>query len=134
MANKIDGALEIANRWSTIGTYVISRTFWPLRLRKTTQNLLSLDRVSIRLLVGVITGQCMIGLLSERFGYPRNDLCRSCLDEEEEESVQHLLCDCPALQGRRLQCLRTHSFDILECLSDVPLMNLLKFVKRTGWF
>ena len=77
---------------------------WPLRLRKKTQTLLSLDRVSIRLLVG-ITGHCMIGRMSERTGYPRNDLHRSCLDEEEEESVQHLLCDCPALQGSRLQCL-----------------------------
>ena len=35
---------------------------------------------------------------AERMGYPRNDLCMSCLDEEEE-LVQHLLCDCPASQG-----------------------------------
>ena len=136
VANKIDDwALhEFATRWSTISTCRISRTLWPLRLRKRTQTLLSLDKGSIRLLVGVITGHCMIGRMSERMGYPRNDLCRSCFDEEEEESVQHLLCDCPALQGRRLQCLGSRSFDNLECLSDVPLMNLLRFVKRTGWF
>ena len=59
-----------------------------LRLRKWTQTLLSLYRASIRLLVGVIADHSMIGRMSERMGYPRNDLCSSCLDEEEE-SVQH---------------------------------------------
>ena len=94
------------------------------RLCKRTQTLLSLDRVSIRLLVGVIMGHCMMGRMSERMGYPRNDLCRSCLDEKEKESVQHLLYDCSALQERRLQCLGRRSFNNLECFSDVPLMNL----------
>ena len=75
----------------------------------------------------------MIGRMSERMGYPRNDLFRSCLDNEEE-SVQHLLCDCPVLQGRRLQCLGRLSFENLECLSDVPLMNLLRIVKSMGGF
>lgn len=28
-------------------------------------------------------------------GYNGNDLFKSSLDEEEEESIQHLLCDCP---------------------------------------
>jgi len=28
---------------------------------------------------------------------PQNDFCRSCTDEEEEETVEHLLCFCPAL-------------------------------------
>ena len=84
------------------------------------------------LLVDAITIHCMIGRMSERMGYPQNDLFRSCLDEEE--SVQHLICDCPALQGRRLQCLGRHSFSNLECLNDVPLMGLLRLIKSMGWF
>lgn len=50
---------------------------------------LSSDRVSTRLLVGVITGLCMIGCMSERRGYTRNDLSWSWLDKEA--SGQHLL-------------------------------------------
>ena len=69
----------------------------------------------------------MIGRMSERMCYPRNDLCSSCLDEEE--MVQHQLCDCPTLQGRRLQCLGKQSFRDLECLKDVPLLNLLRFIR-----
>ena len=91
---------------------------------------LSLDSVSLRLLVGVITGHCMVG----RMGYLQNDLCRSYLEEEEEESAQHILCYYPALQERRLQCHDRRHFNNLECLSDVPLICLLRFVKSTGWF
>ena len=87
MANKID---DWALHEFAISTCRISRTLWPLRLRKRTQTLLSLVRVSIRLLIVVITGHCLIGRMSEPMSYPRNDLCTICLDEEEE-SVQHLL-------------------------------------------
>lgn len=47
-------------------------------------------------------GHCMIVRRSEHMGYP--DLCRSCMGEGE--SVQCLLCDCAALQGNILQCVR----------------------------
>ena len=73
-----------------------------------------MDRVSIRLLVGGITGYCIIGRMSKRMGYLRYDICSRCLDEEEEESVQHLLCDCPPLQERRLQCLGRRRFNNLD--------------------
>ena len=63
---------------------LISRTLWPLKLRKRTQTLLSLARISIRLLVGIIMGHCMNGRMSERMVYLRNDLCRSCLDKKKE--------------------------------------------------
>lgn len=38
-------------------------------------------------------GHCMIELM----GYRENDLCKSCLDEEE--LVQYLLCYCPTFKG-----------------------------------
>ena len=65
----------------------------------------------------------IFGLLTYTKLRPCRDLCRSYLNEKEEELVQHILCDCPALQGLRRQCLGRHSFK-----NAVPLMNLLKFV------
>lgn len=56
----------------------------------------------------------------ERIGYPEKDLCKSCSDKEE--SVQHFLCDCPALQGCRLQCRLGHNFHNFECFNDVQLI------------
>lgn len=50
---------------------------------KGTQFFLTLYKVSIRFLDAVIIGNCIIG---RRSG--------SCLDEDEDESVEHILCDC----------------------------------------
>ena len=52
--------------------------------------------------VGVITGHYSIGTHERRIGLGHlgNYFCRSCVDEEENETVLYLLCTCPAL-GRR---------------------------------
>lgn len=51
---------------------------------KKTQNLLSFNRVSIRLLMGGITNHYKIRHISECVGYPGNNFYRSCLDEKGE--------------------------------------------------
>lgn len=50
---------------------------WPLSSHKTSQTLLSFDKMSTRLLAGGIKEHCMIG----RIGYSRNNLSRSLLDD-----------------------------------------------------
>lgn len=50
----------------------------------------SSDKVTMKLLVGVITGHEMNGRMSKRMVYPGKDFSKSCLDEEE--SIQHNLC------------------------------------------
>lgn len=36
--------------------------------------------------------------------------------------------------GQREEFLCIYSFQDLECLNDVPLINLLRYVKNAGWF
>lgn len=44
--------------------------------------------------------------------------------------MQHLLCDCPKLQRRRLQYLGRRKIHNCECLNNVPMMiSLLRFIK-----
>lgn len=74
-------------------------------------------------------GTSMIGRLSERINYPENDFCKNWFDEKLGDSIQYLLCDCPALSERRQQFLGMFRFSDLEFLKDVQLINLLKFVK-----
>lgn len=63
---------EITKRWSIINTFRMSR-------RDRIQNLISLDKVSIRLLDDVTTDQCIIGCMSERIAYPGYVFSGSCL-------------------------------------------------------
>lgn len=63
-------------------------------------NSLAINQKSISLLVGITKAHCTIGRTSERMGIFRGGSRGNCMDEEEEESVQYLLSDCPALQQR----------------------------------
>ena len=88
----------------------------------------------ISLLIGIITVHCIIRRRSEYIGFSQTDLCRSCLDEEEIETIEHLICYCLALQERRLNHLGKRSFQNLDDLRNVSLGNLLGFIQSTQWF
>lgn len=116
IANKIDNWLhmEISNKWSEIYICRILRLLWPYSTAERTQNVLT----SISLLVEV---------LSEYMVYTGNYSSMSCLDEREEESVQHLVYDSPVLRRCRKQFFGIHSYRVLLCLRDISLINLLRF-------
>ena len=78
-----------------------SKLMWPMLNMKKTIALLSLNRPDVALVVSAVTGHCLIGEHARRLRSLSNDFCRSCGDEEKEESVEHLLCKCPALSSRR---------------------------------
>lgn len=69
----------------------------------------------------------IIERMAEHMDYPGN-IYKICLNKEDSESVQYLLCNCPALQGRRLQCLGKNNFHNLEYLSPP------RFIKSSGLF
>ena len=99
---------EMRARWVSLSDCRISRTLWPLP-----------DPGRTKILHGF--GKRTVGM-AVRWGYSREDYCRSC--GEEEESVQHMLCDCPGLKERRLKCLGRRFFDDLDSLGNVSLLDL----------
>lgn len=123
-----------SERWKNINYCFTTRSLWPKLDYNRTSILLSFDRKRIRTLVGVITGHCPIGTMATRLGVPSNEFCRSCRDERETESIVHLLCECPALKERRLACLGARFFDDLDDLAEIALMDLNRFIQRSGWF
>ena len=132
--------LEMAARanatksWETMSGCVISRQLWPAFSERRTGSILQLGRASIRVLIGVITGHCALGVMAERYGLPANDFCRSCRDEEEPETVEHLLCGCPALMRNRLSILGDTFFEGLGEVGRVDPLRILSFVRRARWF
>lgn len=117
---------EMRARWVSLSDCRISRTLWPLPDPGRTKILLGFGKRTVGMLIGILTGHCAIGRMAVRWGYSREDYCRSCGDEEEE-SVQHMLCDCPGLKERRLKCLGRRFFDDLDSLGNVSLRRLADF-------
>jgi len=96
---------------------------------KKTSELLKLSRTECSMLTRALTGHWLVGAHDGRLKY---DFCRSCRDEEEEETVEHLLCFCPALCRPRLKHLRSPFIDDLTEISDINLKNISAFIKSTG--
>ena len=121
---------SVNDRWKTSDTGRTARKMWP-RL-----SLIKLQRDARTVCVGVITGHCVMGTLERRIGvgHLANDFCRSCRDEEEEETVPHLLGTCPALCQRRKKYLDAYYMDNLKELSRIDTGSLNRFIRSSEWF
>ncbi|XP_037826889.1 uncharacterized protein LOC119614856 [Lucilia sericata] len=111
----------------------VSRTLWPKLNPKATRMLLGLDRKSTRILVGVITGHCSIGAFRGNGVGNTQDFCRLCEDEEELETVEHILCHCPRLQSLRLKWLGKGFHDELGDVAGCNLGDIMGFIRGTFW-
>ena len=120
--------------WQNLTTCELSRQTWPNWNSGRSKILLRFNRESIRKMIGVLTGHCLIGSHARRLGLPYFDFCRSCLNTEEEETVRHLLCECESLAMRRLRTLDTAFLTDVADIAHLKLTKLCSFIKATGWF
>jgi len=85
---------KLANtHWQNAPQCRISHQTWPVINNKKTTELLKLSR------------HWFVGAHAGRLKAPQNDFSGSCRDEEEVETVENLLCFCPALCRLRLKHL-----------------------------
>ena len=120
--------------WSQENACSVSRILWPNLDHKRTLFLLSLNRERLRSMIELLTGHCRFGRHASRLGLTYNDYCRSCHDLEEEETIAHFLCGCPALQDIRQRSLGRSRFNDLRDLSNMALYKLDLFIRGSNWF
>ena len=125
---------HLANsRWLSSPLSKTTKLIWPQRSKKRTNDLLNLGRTNCRSVVRVATGHWLIGEHASRLLVPTHDFCRSCKDIEEEETVEHFLCNCPALAKTRFKLLGAPFFDNLSELKDTTPRQLAHFINISGW-
>ncbi|KAL7743850.1 hypothetical protein ACLKA6_000255 [Drosophila palustris] len=95
-----DGS-KLDNQNSLVGR--VARQSWPHIDKARSNALCNLSRRDCSLVIRSLTGHWLIGIHAQRLNSPYNDFCRSCRDEEEEESPEHIFCFCPALSSRRFR-------------------------------
>jgi ribonuclease HI len=96
-----------------------------------TSYLLSLKKSELRTLIGVVTGHCPLNNHMKTMRLANSPTCNRCL--EEDETVEHFLCRCPAFSQARNRNIGGYELDSEE-LCSIDLNNVLKFVKRSGRF
>ena len=97
--------------------------------RKITDQVLEMSRGDIRLAVGLLIGHCNLIRHLHTLGKEETRTCRKC--EGEEETSIHVICDCPALAGRRLKHLGTPHLGPRE-VTTFPLTGLLALMRDSG--
>jgi len=110
----------------------VSHQTWPVINNKKTSELLKFSRTESDMLIQVLTGHWLVGTHACRLKAPKNDFCRSCRDEEQEETIEHLLCFCPALCRLRMKHLGNPFIDHLTEISGINLKNGSAFIKYSG--
>ena len=121
-------------RWANLRECNHTRCIWPSLDSRRSKDLVFLPRRALSVVVAIITGHCLVGRHASRLGVNAPDFCRSCLDEEEEENVFHLLCNCPALARRRLKVFGSAELTSLTDLSTCKVKSFSTFARMSFWF
>ena len=119
--------------WNRRAYCRLSWVLWPKLDMADTNLLLGMKRGNLKTMIGILTGHCPIGGMMGNWEIGSSGLCRMCEDNEEIETVEHILCHCPCLQRSRQKWLGSRFVDELDSLSEMDMSSLIGFVMGIGW-
>lgn len=114
--------------WRNLPGQRQAKEFIKGRSAKFTEDLLSLNRKAIRIIVGLLTGHCRLNRHMSLMGLAEDAICRFC--QEEEETAAHVLCHCEGLVRLRFQLLGEEK-PRAESYTKGPLSRLWSLIQRT---
>ena len=104
-----------------------------LRLyRRQTAILLELQGSKLISVIGVIAWRWITGMIARHIGLA-NIFYKSCGDEEEDETIFHLLCICPALGWMRKRHLHPYYIEDLNKLACMNIDSPSDFIGNSKW-
>ena len=85
---------------------------------------------------GIITGHCIVGTHERHIGlgHLANVLCRRCEDDEEGDTILHLLCICLPFGRRVKRHLGAYYIQDLDKLSCMDIGSLSRFIGSSEVF
>jgi len=89
---------------------------------------------NISTLLNALTGHCLVGTHAHRLGLGHHDFCCNCKQIDEEESIEQLLCLCPAQSLKSFQTLGSYTLPKLAAIQVVNIQKPLCFLRRTKYF
>ena len=84
----------------------------------------------MRRITGVLTGHCPVRYHLQRIGLTEDPTCRMCL--EDEETSEHLLCECEALAYRRFQTFGRAVLKPEDIANAIP-KDINRFISNLGY-
>lgn len=94
--------------------------------------LLSIGWVDSRILVGLLTGRCLLAAHAVKIGLVEDKTCRKC--KYHEKTMERIICECPAFSRQRIALLgEVQLHDLQTAIGKVPKCLKL-FAKGTAVF
>ncbi|XP_024870395.1 uncharacterized protein LOC112453720 [Temnothorax curvispinosus] len=118
--------------WQNRNDCGIARNLWPKIDNSRTGQLLKHKKNLVRIAAGVITGNCAVGVNLQKWKITNDNYCREC--NEEEETIEHLLCRCPAIVNRRFQIMGQEFLDGLEDAAEMEINKIMNFARNWKCF
>ncbi|XP_077265721.1 uncharacterized protein LOC143899357 [Temnothorax americanus] len=118
--------------WQNRNDCGIARNLWPKIDNNRTRQLLKHKKNLVRIAAGVVTGNCAVGVNLQKWKITDDSSCREC--NEQEETIEHLMCWCPALENRRLQTMGQEFLDGLEDAAEMGIDNIMSFARNWKCF
>ncbi|CAF4872602.1 unnamed protein product [Pieris macdunnoughi] len=115
-------------RWSSSVDCRQSKLVLPVTNTRMTKQLLNLTRNNLKIMIGTITGHCLLNKHLYVLGATDSPMCRGCFNAEE--TVTHVVLECEAVAKQRTEILGT--VRSLREACEVP-RKLLCFWKELGW-
>lgn len=114
---------RINTNWRATTTGSQMKLFIDSQSDKLTKQLISLDKSSIRIAVGLLTGHAKVNYHLKKMGIRDDPDCRLC--GRAEEKTSHLLCECLSLRRTRLDCLEAEQ--IIPSLIPQNIYKIIEF-------
>lgn len=122
---------QIPLKWNTMNTCNHTKKFLIRPEEKVTDALLKLDKTSMRIIIGIITGHCRLNAYLARLRIRADPDCDYC--GHLEETAYHFLCDCPGYYQLRSRIFGTNAITAEEVLSK-SLSKIIAFARQSGRF
>ena len=119
---------EWKERWRASNMCRVSKLFWPDIDSSRSKKLYYQSRNRLRSFIGIFTGHCMLGKHAKNMRLTDTDECRFCEGFDSVESIEHIFCECPALDRSRWLNLGQTKIDNsrLHLLSDNEIHKFLR--------
>ncbi len=122
---------EFQKRWEELPKLKQSKRFLKYYSNKRSNEILWLPRIHIRWIVGIFTGHGKFRYHLKKMKLLEDDYCRYC--NLDSETAEHILCDCEALQNKRLRILYNAFPDPLY-FQGVQIATVIRFLKEIKIF
>nr|XP_022908979.1 uncharacterized protein LOC111420256 [Onthophagus taurus] len=121
---------KFLNWWDRVTGCHLAKELLKYPSATTAQFFVGLDKCALRIVTGLLTGHCKVNKHLYNMKLVDSPLCRAC--EQDDETVKHILCDCPSLTDLRMRTFG-EEWPTTDGIRNTPPRDILAFGKSLGW-